>query len=241
MLGLGNSVSSISYPQQAYAVTRSVDLDGTNDHIIITNSVADDIKNIGSVSIWFKSDAAFQNDTLFNLLTDTSNDNKIALLHVSADNEIRLNCRGSGSNTIINADHIPNSSNWVHVVATWNRTANTMAIYINADSAATGTNSIASFATTANKIYLGKPGNADNAFFDGHLSSLSLWTAVLTSSEFTKLYNSGKPGDVTKTGISNLAAWLPLDETSGNFIDRTNTGADGVPINSPTQGVQDVP
>ena len=241
MLGLGNSVSSISYPQQAYAVTRSVDLDGTNDHIIITNSVADDIKNIGSVSIWFKSDAAFQNDTLFNLHTDTSNDNKIALLHVSADNEIRLNCRGSSSNTIINASHTINTSNWVHVVATWNRTANTMAIYINADSAATGTNTITNFATTANKIYLGKPGNADNAFFDGHLSSLSLWTAVLTSSEVTKLYNSGKPGDVTKTGISNLAAWLPLDETSGNFIDRTNTGADGVPINSPTQGVQDVP
>ena len=241
MLGLGNSVSSISYPQQAYAVTRSVDLDGTNDHIIITNSVADDIKNIGSVSIWFKSDAAFQNDTFFNLHTGTSNDNKIALLYLDASSKIRLNCRGGSQNTIIDANHTHDASSWVHLVATWDRTANTMPIYINADSAATGTNTITNFATTANKIYLGKPGNADNAFFDGHLSSLSLWTKVLTSSEVTKIYNSGKPGDVTKTGIENLAAWLPLDETSGNFIDRTATGADGVPINTPTQGVQDVP
>ena len=164
-LGLGNSLSSPVYPQQTtYAVTRSVDLDGTDDHIIITNSVADDIKNIGSVSIWFKLDAAFQNDTLFNLHTDTSNDNKIALLHISSSNEIRLNCRGSSTNTIINAAHTPNSSNWVHVVATWNRTDNRMAIYINGSSAETGTNAIANFATTANKIYLGKPGNADNAF-----------------------------------------------------------------------------
>tara|TARA_R100000234_G_scaffold35714_2_gene21253 strand:+ start:362 stop:1090 length:729 start_codon:yes stop_codon:yes gene_type:complete len=242
MIGLGNSISSRQYaPQATYAVTRSVDLDGTNDHIIITNSVADDIKNIGSVSIWFKSDAAFQNDTLFNLHTDTSNDNKIALLHLSSSNEIRLNCRGGSTNTIIDAAHTINTSNWVHVVATWNRTANTMAIYINTDSAATGTNSITNFATTANKIYLGKPGNSDNAYFDGHLSSLTLWGGVLTSSEVAKLYNGGTPGDPKKSGISDLKAWLPLDETSGNFIDRTTTGADGVPTNSPTQGVQDVP
>tara|TARA_R100001443_G_scaffold97831_1_gene104755 strand:- start:212 stop:949 length:738 start_codon:yes stop_codon:yes gene_type:complete len=243
-LGLGNSLSSPVYPQQTtYAVTRSVDLDGTDDHIIITNSVADDIKNIGSVSIWFKSDAAFQNDTLFNLHTDTSNDNKIALLHVTGDTEIRLNCRGSSSNTIINATHTINTSNWVHVVATWNRTDNRMAIYINGSSAQTGTNAIANFATTANKIYLGKPGNADNAFFDGHLSSLSLFDAALSASNVTTLYNDGKPGDVSKSGISSLVAWLPLDETSGNFIDRTSTGADGVPTNiaSSDQGVEDTP
>ena len=48
-LGLGSSLSSPVYSQSEYAVTRSVDLDGTNQHIIITNSVADDIKNIGSV------------------------------------------------------------------------------------------------------------------------------------------------------------------------------------------------
>ena len=52
MIGLGNSISSRQHaPQATYAVTRSVDLDGTNDHIIITNSVANDIKNIGSVFI----------------------------------------------------------------------------------------------------------------------------------------------------------------------------------------------
>jgi len=241
-LGLGNSLSSPVYPQTAYAVTRSVDLDGTDDHIIITNSVADDIKNIGSVSIWFKLDAAFQNDTLFNLHTDTSNDNKIALLHISSSNEIRLNCRGSSTNTIINAAHTPNSSNWVHVVATWNRTDNRMAIYINGSSAATGTNAIANFATTANKIYLGKPGNADNAFFQGHFSSFALFDAVLSGSDVSTIYNSGSPDiDLTTAGISSLVAFLPLDEASGNFIDRTSTGADGVPTNSPTQGVEDVP
>ena len=226
MLGLGASISNVSYVS-SYAVTKSVDLDGTNDHIIITNSVADDIKNIGSVSIWFKSDAAFQNDTL--------------LLHLTSSNEIRLNCRGGSVNTIIDASHTINTDNWVHVVATWNRTDNTMAIYINGESAETGTNAITNFATTANKIYLGKPGNADNAFFDGHLSSLSLFDAVLSSGNVTTLYNNGKPGDVSASGITSLVAWLPLDEASGNFIDRTSTGANGVPTNSPTQGTTDVP
>ena len=63
---------------------------------------------------------------------------------------------GSSSNTIIDADLTHDNSSWVHLVATWNRTANTMAIYINGSVAKTGTNAIADFATTANKIYLGK-------------------------------------------------------------------------------------
>ena len=45
MLGLGNSVSNIPY-SAGYVVTKSVSLDGTNDHIVITDSVANDVKNI---------------------------------------------------------------------------------------------------------------------------------------------------------------------------------------------------
>ena len=67
MLGLGNSVYNASYSQEGYAVSGSVLLDGTNQHIIITNSVADDVKNIGSMSIWLKLTEANQNDTIMNL------------------------------------------------------------------------------------------------------------------------------------------------------------------------------
>jgi len=247
MLGLGNSVSNASYSQESYVVTRSVSLDGTNDHIVITDSVADDIKNVGSMSIWLKLETANQNDTIMNLHTDTSNDNKIAILFINQGGTevIRFNSRGGSSNTIL--DHSYSASNsvsngWTHFVATWSRTANTMAMYLNGSSVATSTASIASFATTANKIYLGKPGNADNAYFQGHFSSFALFDAVLSGSDISTIYNSGSPDiDLTTAGISSLVAFLPLDETSGNFIDRTSTGADGVPTNSPTQGVADVP
>ena len=248
MLGLGNSVSSISYPQQtAYAVTKSVSLDGTNDHIVITDSVADDIKNVGSMSIWLKLEAANQNDTIMNIHTDTSNNNKIAILFINQGGSevIRFNSRGGSQNTILDhsysaADSVNNG--WTHFVATWSRTANTMAMYLNGSSVATSTSSMTDFATTANKIYLGKPGNADNAFFQGHFSSFALFDAVLSGSDVSTIYNSGSPNiDLTTAGISSLVAFLPLDEASGNFIDRTSTGADGVPTNSPTQGVADVP
>ena len=247
-LGLGNSLSSPVYPQQtAYTVTRSVSLDGSDDHIIITNSVADTIKNIGSVSIWLKLETASQNDTIFNLHTDTSNDNKIAILFINQGGSelIRMNCRGSSSNTLLDHTYSATDSvdnGWTHFVATWNRTANTMAMYLNGSKVANSTSSIASFATTANKIYLGKAGNADNAFFQGHFSSLSLFDETISDASVTTLYNSGSANlDVTTAGIDGLVAFLPLDETSGNFIDRTDTGADGVPTNSPTQGVEDVP
>jgi hypothetical protein len=245
-LGLGNSLSSPVYPQTAYAVTRSVDLDGVDDHITITNSVADDIKNIGSVSIWFKLDVAFQNDTLFNLHTGTNNDNKISILLMNQSTEaIRINCRGSSSNTILDHSYSASdsvSNGWTHFVATWNRTANQINMYLDGSKVATSTASINAFATTADTIYIGKPGNSNNSFFDGHLSSLSLFNEPISDASVTTLYNSGSANlDVTTAGIDGLVAFLPLDEREGNFIDRTSTGADGVPQNTPSQGVEDVP
>ena len=247
MLGLGNSVSNIPYSQASYAVTKSVSLDGTNDHIVITNSVANDVKNIGSMSIWLKLETANQNDTIMNIHTGVNNDNKIAILFINQGGSelIRLNSRGGSSNTILDHEYSATDSvenGWTHFAATWDRTANKMAMYLNGSSVATSTASIANFATTADTIYLGKPGNANNAFFQGHFSSFALFDAALAASDITTIYNSGSPNiDLTETSISSLVAFLPLDESSGNFKDRTSTGADGVPTNSPTQGVEDVP
>ena len=247
-LGLGSTITKKPY-KAAYAVTRSVLLDGTDEHITINNSVANDIKNIGSMSIWLKNTDASQNDTIFNLHTGTSNDNKIAILFINqgGTEAIRFNSRGGSSNTILDHSYAEalqdgdGSPAWIHFVATWNRTANTMAMYINGSKVATSTNSITSYATTADTIYIGKPGNANNAFFKGNFSSLSLFDETISDASVTTLYNNGKPGDVSKSGIDGLVAWLPLDEREGNFIDRTSTGADGVPQNSPTQGDTSVP
>jgi len=247
-LGLGNSLSSPVYPQQtaAYSVTKSVSLDGSDDHIVITNSVADTIKNTGSISIWLKLETASGNDTIFNLHTGTNNDNKIAILFINQGGSevIRMNSRGGSSNTILDHSYSKEDSvnnGWTHFAATWSRSGNQMAMYLNGSSVATSTSSIADFATTADTIYIGKPGNANNAFFQGHFSSLALYAVTLRASDVTAIYNGGSPNiDLTTISPSPIA-FLPLDEASGNFIDRTATGADGVPTNGPTQGVADVP
>jgi hypothetical protein len=247
-LGLGNIITKKPY-KATYKVTRSVLLDGADDHITINNSVANDIKNVGSMSIWLKNTDADQNDTIFNLHTGTSNDNKIAILFINQGGSelIRMNSRGGSSNTIMDHPYAialqdgDGSPAWIHFVATWNRTANTMAMYINGSKVKTSTSAIASYATTADTIYLGKAGNADNAYFTGNLSSLSLFNETISDASVTTLYNNGKPGDVSKSGVDGLVAWLPLDEREGNFIDRTSTGADGVPQNTPSQGDTSVP
>ena len=247
MLGLGNSVSNAVYSQADYAVTRSVSLDGTDDHIVITNSVADDIKNIGSMSIWLKLETANQNDTIMNLHTGTNNDNKIAILFINQGGSelIRINCRGASSNTILDHNYSASdsvSNGWTHFVATWNRTANEINMYLDGTRVANSTASINAFATTADTIYIGKPGNANNAFFQGHFSSLSLFNEAISGTSVSTLYNGGSANlDVQTAGIDGLVAFLPLDEREGNFIDQTSTGADGVPTNTPTQGVEDVP
>jgi len=250
MLGLGTSICRPAYlKEDSYAVTRSVFLDGTDAHIIINNSVANDIKNVGSMSIWLKNTNAHQNDTIFNLHTGTSNDNKIAILFINQGGQelIRFNSRGSSSNTILDHNYAvelqdgEGDPSWIHFAATWSRTANKMAMYINGSSVATSTSAMTDYATTADTIYIGKPGNANNAFFEGNFSSLSLFDETISDASVTTLYNNGKPGDVSKSGIDGLVAWLPLDEREGNFIDRTSTGADGVPQNTPTQGDTSVP
>ena len=252
MLGLSNIASSYRTVPKDALTKQSVSLDGTNDHIIITDSLADDIKNVGSMSIWLKLETANQNDTIMNLHTDTSNDNKIAILFINQGGSelIRVNCRGGSSNTILDHSYSASdsvSNGWTHFVCSWDRENNTIGIYLNGTKVAASTSSITSFATTANKIYIGKPGNADNAFFQGHFSNLALFGNVLTDVQATELYNGGKPlamleGDIKER--MNLRAWLPLDEASGNFIDRLDrleNGANGVPTNSPTQGTTDVP
>ena len=247
-LGLGSSLSSAVYSQNsaAYSVTKSVSLDGSDDHIVITDSVADDIKNVGSMSIWLKLETASGNDTIMNLHTGTNNDNKIAILFINQGGSelIRLNCRGGSSNTILDHEYSASdsvSNGWTHFAATWDRTGNKMAMYLNGSSVATSTASINNFATTADTIYIGKPGNANNAFFQGHFSSLALYSSALRSTDIAAIYNSGSPNIDLTTLTPSPVAFLPLDEASGNFIDRTDTGADGVPTNSPTQGVADVP
>ena len=199
------------------------------------------------MSIWLKLETANQNDTIMNLHTGINNDNKIAILFINQGGSelIRINCRGGSSNTILDHEYSATDSvenGWTHFAATWDRTANKIAMYLNGSNVASSTASITNYATTADTIYLGKPGNADNAFFQGHFSSFALFNAALTASNITTIYNSGSPNiDLTETSISSLVAFLPLDESSGNFKDRTSTGADGVPTNSPTQGVEDVP
>ena len=210
-LGLGSSLSSSAYSKSSYTVARSVSLEGSDDHIVITNSVADDIKNIGSISIWLKLETASGNDTIMNLHTGTNNDNKIAILFINQGGSelIRINSRGASTNTILDHEYSATDSvnnGWTHFVATWDRTGNKMAMYLNGSSVATSSASIANFATTADTIY-----------------------------------NSGRPNIDLTTLSPSPVVFLPLDEASGNFIDRTATGADGVPTNSPTQGVADIP
>ena len=151
MLGLSNIASSYRVKPSTSLTKKSVSLDGTNDHIIITDSLADDIKNVGSMSIWLKLETANQNDTIMNLHTDTSNDNKIAILFINQGGSelIRVNCRGGSSNTILDHSYSASdsvSNGWTHFVCSWDRENNTIGIYLNGTKVAASTASIASFA-----------------------------------------------------------------------------------------------
>ena len=74
-------------------------------------------------------------------------------------------------------------------------------------------------------------GSQDGAssFMDGFIDEFSIYSAVLSSGDITRLYNSGKPTD--QTGNANLSFWLRMGHViSGSTLpdqvgsnDGTNT------------------
>lgn len=116
---------------------------------------------------------------------------------------------------------------------TLTRTGNDWEIKINNVSDATATTALTFTATNKNI------GEANTAYFKGHIKSVAVWNKKLTDAEITALYNGGDViNAATNSGdyvsAANLVGyWINTGTFNSDWIDRSTAGNNGTVAGSP--------
>ena len=253
MLGLGASL--VSGGAIDTEINHSILFDGSNDEIDFTTSgfqtaLADgNFKLTGSVSIWARVNTTGSNGQMWDFAIDSNN--RIQLQYKHGDDSFTGTYRAGGANKI--ANYAPSGTqegdgNFHHIVVTWDRASeNELKLYYDGSLRATTTLTATltgDFDDTADGT-LGQDGAGGveflagtsfngNADYNGYLDDFAVYSDVITASDETTLYNSGKAGPVVKTNL--LALWR-FNEGSGTTVTSEvggYTGTFGSGSNAPT-------
>ena len=197
----------------------SFDFDGTNDYL--TRSSIGTLETSGSFSAWVKLDAMSANGFIFQLRAESGTNDQIILLWNNAAGVIRGNVKFGGTTNVVDSGSgLENDGNWHHVVFTWlsgDKTAanNITRIYI--DGSETDNDAIGNTWADAEspvELVIGRNSIQSNAYFNGHINDVAIFSDVLTSSEVTAIYNSGSPKD--ESDHSGLVAYYTMEAYSDN-------------------------
>ena len=203
----------------------SFDFDGANDYL--TRDTIGSLEAKGSVSAWVKLDSMSANGFIFQLKAEEGTNDQIILLWNNAAGVIRGNVKFGGTTNIVDSGSgLENDGNWHHVVFTWESGSKTSAnnitrLYIDGsltDSDAIG-NSWAD-ASAPSELAIGRNSIQSNAYFNGHINDVAIFSDVLSNSEVTAIYNSGSPKD--ESSHSGLVAYYTMEA----YSDEDSTLAD---------------
>ena len=208
MLGLGNTLSGGVIPAaavSAFVNTKSIDFDGTNDHIIF----GDVTWGYGTLSLWFK----------------TPNESSVPLTIGSGQfvylaNKIYINWPKHDGYLTFDYDDYDDDA-WHHLVCTFNESAAKMyydgSLVVNSTGLAE--------ASTTGALWFGKYGGG-GLQFEGNLDEISWWNnTTLELAAVEQIYNSGAPIDLSSdsgnyTSSSALTHWWRMGD--GDTYDTIN-------------------
>ena len=224
----------------------SIDLDGANDYID-----AGTISGIlvGTVSAWFKADATISKSTPDYLVGLGDGDEGITFggdsIFGPADDGIITVTTGNHLWSYANSSATINT-NWHHVAIVWATSSSTNSgnagydIYL--DGSIVG-NHFATYSSgngsqlTADRVRVGARDRSGAATYNfaGLVDELSIFTASLSSSDITAIYNSGSPDSVTSY---SPALWWRMGDNDGGtgttITDQGSGGNNGTLTNGPT-------
>ena len=209
----------------------SFDFDGTNDYL--TRSSIGTLETSGSVSAWVKLDAMSANGFIFQLRAESGTDDQIILLWNNASSVIRGNVKFDGTTNVVDSGgSLEADGNWHHVVFTWmsgSKTASDNYTRIYIDGSETDNDAIGNTWADAEspvELVIGRNSIQSNAYFNGHINDVAIFSDVLTSSEVTAIYNSGSPKD--ESDHSGLVAYYTMEA----YSDSDTTLVDDSPNNN---------
>tara|TARA_R110001599_G_scaffold256246_2_gene456439 strand:- start:22742 stop:23488 length:747 start_codon:yes stop_codon:yes gene_type:complete len=247
IIAIQNTIGAIRSFVESFASTKSVAFDGTDDYMDIGN-----VLNLGSttdfsISFWVKVSQA-TNNSLLGKRQNSSNNWKIV-----TDSSDKIKFEGTGSGTVRFTITYSGSAlaegSWNHIVVSCDRSNDStgLNLYVN---------KIASTPVAASEGGLDNTGGLRIGAFsttfclDGTLmDEVAIYNAALSSADVDKLYNSGKPTDLSLAAsydtdrTSNLLSWWRMGDGTGDnsstIVDQAGSN-NGTLVNSPTI-VTDVP
>jgi hypothetical protein len=209
----------------------SFDFDGTNDYL--TRSSIGTLETSGSVSAWVKLDAMSANGFIFQLRAESGTNDQIILLWNNAAGVIRGNVKFDGTTNVVDSGSgLENDGNWHHVVFTWmsgSKTASDNYTRIYIDGSETDNDAIGNTWADAEspvELVIGRNSIQSNAYFNGHINDVAIFSDALTSSEVTAIYNEGSPKD--ESDHSGLVAYYTMEA----YSDGDTTLVDDSPNNN---------
>ena len=200
----------------------SLEFDGTNDYVAISNHSNFASDTIGTISSWFKS----TNSGAYGWIVTGSDDGDASSdvsLGIDSNNKLAFYVRDDGSNDIgfITTDSY-NDGQWHHVAVSVAASSNI--IYIDGKLAvgsygtgSTSTQAWFSDVTGLDTLRIGnrKDSGGNQHHLVGNISEVAIYSVGLTSSQIKTIYNGREPYN-HKEGIAsgNLKAWYRMGDGS---------------------------
>lgn len=133
---------------------------------------------------------------------------------------------------------------WVHVAFTYSSAGNgTLKLYVNGaeDSVSVSNNNMSTLTTSTNPLLIGAiQGNGVPGYYmNGKIDEVSIWSATLSATDITNIYNSGHPADLSlHAQYANLVSWWRMGDltdaiSSFGILDRKGSN-NADPKNAPT-------
>jgi hypothetical protein len=244
----------VTVTTSASVAIKALDLDGTDDFVLVGDHATLDITSNLSISAWVNCDSQTGNAAIVTKYNSSVGQRSFFLAtNTLLPRKLRFAISDDGTSAAghlldwrTNNDVLP-ASGWAHVAFTF--ASGTPKLYVDAVEI-TSFNKVAdpgitSIYSSSADVIIGSLNAGSAYFWTGEVCNVSIWdTGVLTQADVTALYNSGNnldPADLTPSGTASLvSSWLwnsslPLVPGANDVPDNTGSN-DGTTQGTMTGG-----
>ena len=210
-----------------FAQDYSLDLDGNNDYVEVTDDNALDISSSMTISAWVYPTNIANKDGIISKRTSTENSGDWAFRLTSTAKLKLLIWDGDANNGSTSSTNAISTNTWTHIAFTHDNSTNTTKFYINGSLDATGTGLSKNLAGNNSNVFIGWDGQQGDKFFTGKIDEVRIWDDVRTQNEIQNNMYKELSGNE-----SNLVAYYNFNSGRGiSILDLTSNDNNGTMTN----------